>query len=115
MLVEKIKEYTKRKELSNKAKEEVLNTTKGQSVPEKTEHDDYIVKQVGILYKNQKVSPEEINLRYDALKRKDMFKEINDIKFNTFVAYRHLIALAITFENDHSKSVDHYLKKYGLF
>lgn len=26
MLVEKIKEYTKRKELSNKAKEEVLNT-----------------------------------------------------------------------------------------
>ena len=66
-----------------------LNTTKDQSVPEKTEYDDYIVKQAGILYKNQKVSPEEINLRYDALKRKDIFKEIDDIKFNTFVAYRH--------------------------
>ena len=92
-----------------------LNTTKDQSVPEKTEYDDYIVKQAGILYKNQKVSPEEINLCYDALKRKEMFKEITDIKFNTFVAYRHLIAIAITFENDHGKSVDHYLKKYGLF
>ena len=92
-----------------------LNTTKDQSVPEKTEYDDYIVKQAKKLYKNQKVSPEEINLRYDALKRKDMFKEITDIKFNTFVAYRHLIAIAITFENDHGKSVDHYLKKYGLF
>ena len=34
-----------------------LNTTKDQSVPEKSEYDDYIVKQVGILYKNQKVSP----------------------------------------------------------
>ena len=92
-----------------------LNTTKDQSVPEKTEYDDYIVKQAKKLYKNQKVSPEEINLRYDALKRKDVFKEITDIKFNTFVAYRHLIAIAITFENDHGKSVDHYLKKYGLF
>ena len=92
-----------------------LNTTKDQSVPEKTEYDDYIVKQAKKLYKNQKVSPEEINLRYDALKRKDMFKEITDINFNTFVAYRHLIAIAITFENDHGKSVDHYLKKYGLF
>ena len=92
-----------------------LNTTKDQSVPEKTEYDDYIVKQAKKLYKNQKVSPEEINLRYDALKRKDMFKEITDIKFNTFVAYRHLIAIAITFKNDHGKSVDYYLKKYGLF
>ena len=90
-----------------------LNTTKDQSVPEKTKYDDYIVKQAKKLYKNQKVSPEEINLRY--VKRKDMFKEITDIKFNTFVAYRHLIAIAITFENDHGKSVDHYLKKYGLF
>ena len=88
-----------------------LNTTKDQSVPENTEYNDYIVKQAGILYKNQKVSPEEINLRYDALKRKEMFKEITDIKFNTFVAYRHLIAIAITFENDHGKSVDYYLKK----
>ena len=92
-----------------------LNTTKDQSVPERTEYDDYIVKQAKKLYKNQKVSPEEINLRYDALKRKDMFKEITNINFNTFVAYRHLIAIAITFENDHGKSVDHYLKKYGLF
>ena len=92
-----------------------LNTTKDQSVPEKTEYDDYIVKQAKKLYKNQKVSPEEINLRYDALKHKEMFKEITDIKFNTFVAYRHLIAIAITFENDHGKSVDHYLKKYGLY
>ena len=92
-----------------------LNITKDQSVPEKTEYDDYIVKQAKKLYKNQKVSAEEINLRYDALKRKEMFKEITDIKFNTFVAYRHLIAIAITFENDHGKSVDHYLKKYGLF
>ena len=92
-----------------------LNTAKDQWVPERTEYDDYIVKQAKKLYKNQKVSPEEINLRYDALKRKDMFKEITDIKFNTFVAYRHLIAIAITFENDHGKSVDHYLKKYGLF
>ena len=92
-----------------------LNTTKDQLVPEKTEYDDYIVKQAKKLYKNQKVSPEEINLRYDALKRKEMFKEITDINFNTFVAYRHLIAIAITFENDHGKSVDHYLKKYGLF
>ena len=66
-----------------------LNTTKDQSVPEKTEYDDYIIKQAKKLYKSQKVSPEEINLRYDALKRKDMFKEITDIKFNTFVAYRH--------------------------
>ena len=56
-----------------------LNTTKDQSVPEKTEYDDYIVKQAKKLYKSQKVSPEEINLRYDALKRKDMFKEITDI------------------------------------
>ncbi|MBQ7352164.1 MAG: hypothetical protein IJW59_04850 [Clostridia bacterium] len=92
-----------------------LNTIKDQSVPEKTEYDDYIVKQAKKLYKNQKVSPEEINLRYDALKRKEMFKEITDINFNTFVAYRHLIAVAITFENDHGKSVDHYLKKHGLF
>ena len=92
-----------------------LNTIKDQSVPEKTEYDDYIVKQAKKLYKNQKVSPEEINLRYDALKRKNMFKEIADIKFNTFVAYRHLIAITITFQNDHGKSVDHYLKKYGLF
>ena len=92
-----------------------LITTKDQSVPEKTEYDAYIVKQAKKLYKNQKVSPEEINLRYDALKRKDMFKEITDIKFNTFVAYRHLIDIAITFENDHGKSVDHYLKKHGLF
>lgn len=92
-----------------------LNTTKDQSVPEKTEYDDYIVKQAKKLYKNQKVSPEEVNLRYDALKRKDMFKEITNIKLNTLVAYRHLIAIAITFENDHCKSVDHYLKKYGLF
>ena len=75
-----------------------LNTTKDQSVPEKTEYDDYIVKQAKKFYQNQKVSPEEINLRYDALKRKDIFKEITDIKFNTFVAYRHLIAIAITFE-----------------
>ena len=92
-----------------------LNTTKDQLVSEKTEYDDYIVKQAGILYKNQKVSPEEINLRYDALKRKEMFKEITDIKLNTFVAYRHLIAIAITLQNDHGKSVDHYLKKYGLY
>ena len=92
-----------------------LNTIKAQSVPEKTEYDDYLVKQAKKLYKNQKVGPEEINLRYDALKRKDMFKEITDIKFNIFVAYRHLIAIAITFQNDRSKSVDHYLKKYGLF
>lgn len=92
-----------------------LNATKDQSVPEKTEYDDYIVKQAKKLYKNQKVSPEEINLRYDALKRKDMFKEITDINFNTFVAYRHLIAIAITFENDHGLNVDYYLKKYGLF
>ena len=92
-----------------------LNTIKDQSVPEKTEYDDYIVKQAKKLYKNQKVSPEEINLRYDALKRKDMFKEITDIKFNTFVAYRHLIAIAITFENDHRLNVDYYLKKYGLY
>ncbi len=92
-----------------------LNIAENQSVPEKTEYDDYIVKQAKKLYKTQKVSPEEINLRYDALKRKDMFKEITDINFNTFVAYRHLIAIAITFENDHGKSVDHYLKKYGLF
>lgn len=92
-----------------------LNTTKDQSVSEKTKYDDYIVKQAKILYKNQKVISEEINLRYDALKRKDMFKEITDINFNTFVVYRHLIAIAITFENDHGKSVDHYLKKYGLF
>ena len=92
-----------------------LNTTKDQSVPEKTEYDDYIVKQAKKLYKNQKVSPEEINLRYDTLKRKDMFKEITDIKFNTFVAYRHLIAIAIPFENDHRLNVDYYLKKYGLF
>ena len=84
-------------------------------MPQTTEYDDYIVKRAKKLYKNQKVSPEEINLRYDALKRKDMFKEITDINFNTFVAYRHLIAIAITFENDHGKSVDHYLKKYGLF
>ena len=89
-----------------------LNTTKDQPVPEKTEYDDYIVKQTKKLYKNQKVSPEEVNLRYDALKRKDMFKEITDINFNTFVAYRHPIAIAITFENDHGKSVDHYLKKH---
>lgn len=92
-----------------------LNTTKDQSVPEKTEYDDYIVKQAKILYKNQKASPEEINLRYDALKRKELFKTITDINFNTFVAYRHLIAIAIIFENDHGKFVDHYLKKYGLF
>lgn len=45
-----------------------LNTTKDQSVPKKTEYDDYIVKQVWILHKNQNVSPEEINLRYDTLK-----------------------------------------------
>ena len=92
-----------------------LNTIKDQWVPEKTEYDDYIVKQAGILYKNQNVSPEEINLRYDALKRKYLFKTITDLNFNTLVAYRHLIAIAITFENDHGKSVDHYLKKYGLF
>ena len=92
-----------------------LNTTKDKWILEETEYDDYIVKQAKRLYKNQKVSPEDINLCYDALKRKDMFKEITDIKFNTFVAYRHLIAIAITFENDHGKSVDHYLKKYGLF
>ncbi|MBQ3047592.1 MAG: hypothetical protein IJD48_01090 [Clostridia bacterium] len=85
-----------------------LNTTKDQ-------YDDYIVKQAKKLYENQKVSPEEINLLYDALKRKEMFKEITDINFNTFVAYRHLIAIAVTFENDHGRSVDHYLKKYGLF
>ena len=92
-----------------------LNTTKDQWVPERTEYDDYIVKQAKKLYKNQKVSPEEVNLRYDALKRKELFKTINDLNFNTFVAYRHLIAIAITFENDHRKSVDHYLKKYRLF
>ena len=62
-----------------------------------------------------KSQPQRINLCYDALKRKDVFKEITDINFNTFVAYRHLIAIAITFQNDRSKSVDHYLKKYGLF
>ena len=92
-----------------------LSTAKDQLVSEKTEYDDYIVKQAKKLYKNQKVSPEEINLRYDALKRKELFKTITDLNFNTFVAYRHLIAIAITFENDHGKSVDHYLKKYGLF
>lgn len=92
-----------------------LNTTKDQSVPEKTEYDDCIVKQAKKLYKNQKVSPEEINLRYDALKRKDMFKEITNLNFNTFVAYRHFIAIAITFDNDHGKSIDHYLKKYNLY
>ena len=92
-----------------------LNTAKDQSVPERTEYDDYIVKQAKKLYKNQKVSPEEINLRYDVLKRKELFKTITDINFNTFVAYRHLIAIAITFENDHGLNVDYYLKKYGLF
>ena len=92
-----------------------LNTIKDQSVPEKTEYDDYIVKQAKKLYKNQKVSSDKINLCNDALKRKDMFKEITDINFNTFVAYRHLIAIAITFENDNSKYVDHYFIKYGLF
>ena len=92
-----------------------LNTTKDQSVLENAEYDDYIVKQTKKLYKNQKVSPEEVNLRYDALKRKELFKAITNLNFNTFVAYRHLIAIAITFENDHGKSVDHYLKKYGLF
>ena len=76
---------------------------------------DYIVKQAKKLYKNQKVSPEEINLRYDALKRKELFKSITNLNFNTFVAYRHLIAIAITFENDHRLNVDYYLKKYGLF
>ena len=84
-------------------------------MPQTTEYDDYIVKQAKKPYKNQKVSPEEINLRYDALKRKEMLKEITDINFNTFVAYRHLIAIAITFENDHRLNVDYYLKKYGLF
>ena len=102
-------------EMHQNSTNSTLNTTKDQWVPEKTEYDDYIVKQAKKLYKNQKVSPEEINLRYDALKRKDMFKEITDIKFNTFVAYRHLIAITITFQNDHGKSVDHYLKKYGLY
>ena len=92
-----------------------LNTTKDQSVPERTEYDDYIVKQAKKLYKSQKVSPEEINLRYDTLKCKELFKTISDLNFNTFVAYRHLIAIAITFQNDHGKSVDQYLKKYGLF
>ena len=92
-----------------------LNTEKYQFVPERTEYDDYIVKQAKKLYKNQKVSPEEVNLRYDALKRKELFKTITNLNFNTFVAYRHLIAIAITFQNDHGKSVDHYLKKYGLF
>ena len=92
-----------------------LNAIKDQWVPEKTEYDDYIVKQAKKLYKNQKVRLEEVNLRYDALKRKELFKTITDLNFNTFVAYRHLIAIAITFENDHGKSVDHYLKKYGLF
>ena len=92
-----------------------LNTTKDQSVPERTEYDDYIVKQAKKLYKNQKVSPEEVNLRYDALKRKELFKTITDIKFNTFVAYRHLITIAITLQNDHCLNIDYYLKKYGLF
>ena len=92
-----------------------LNTEKDQWVSEKTEYDDYIVKQAKKLYKNQKVSPEEVNLRYDALKRKELFKTITDINFNTFVAYRHLIAIAITFKNDHRLNVDYYLKKYGLF
>ena len=31
-----------------------FNTTKDQSVPEKTEYDDYIVKQTKKLYKNKK-------------------------------------------------------------
>ena len=75
----------------------------GLSLPETTDYDDYIVKQAKKLYKNQKVSPEEINLRHDAPKLKDMFKEITGINFNTFVAYRHLIAIAITFQNDHRK------------
>ena len=44
-----------------------------------------------------------------------VFKEITDINFNAFVAYRHLIAVAFTFQDDHGKSVYHYLKKYGLF
>ena len=91
------------------------NTIKDQFVPERTEYDDYIVKQAKRLYKNQKVSPEEVNLRYDALKRKELFKTITNLNFNTFVAYRHLIAIAITFENDHRLNVDYYLKKYGLF
>ena len=92
-----------------------LNTAKDQSVPERTEYDDYIVKQAKKLYKNQKVSPEEVNLRYDALKRKELFKTITNLNFNTFVAYRHLIAIAITFENDHGKSVDHYIKSVDCF
>lgn len=54
-------------------------------------------------------------MQYDALKRKDMFKEITEIAFNTFVAYRHLIAITVTFENDHHHTTDHFLKKYGLF
>ena len=53
---------------------------------------------------------DENQIQYETI-----IKEINDINFNTFVAYRHLIAIAITFQNDHGKSVDHYLKKYGLF
>ena len=37
-----------------------LNTKKDQSVPEKTEYDDYIVKQAKKLYKNQKVAPKKL-------------------------------------------------------
>ena len=92
-----------------------LNTAKDQFIPEMTEYDDYIVKQAKKLYKNQKISLEEVNLRYDALKRKELFKTITNLNFNTFVAYRHLIAIAITFENDHRLNVDYYLKKYGLY
>lgn len=54
-------------------------------------------------------------MQYDALKRKDMFKEITEIAFNTFVAYHHLIAIAITFENDQHHTTYYFLKKYGLF
>lgn len=92
-----------------------LYITEDQTLPEKTEYDDYIVKQVKKLYKNKNVNLEEINLHYDALKRKELFKEITNLNFNTFVAYRHLIAIAITFQNDHRHNVEYYLKKYRLF
>lgn len=54
-------------------------------------------------------------MQYDAQKRKDMFKEITEIAIDALVTYRHLDALAITFESDHHHTTDHFLESMECF
>jgi len=109
MLVEKIKEYTKRKELSNKAKEEILNMLKDVNFSNKTELKNLITELFNL---NSSVlssfiltlSEEQSNLLVEEINLKNVNK--------SFHIYRSFISL---FKIGNIKTAKNLLEKFISF